>query len=230
MPFGALYLLLKLRRVHLARDVLALLAPYLVVEEHEGVLQLAEARARAPGGLVREDEVCVESDRADFQLAHLALEGEQTRALFGDGRSARRDQLAADDALAARRHAHLARRQRQEHRLFESVGHARVHLARQRARENRADLARRSEQIRDAHVRADFNLNSVGYGVHSARDGTRSAGRGVNFVSVGIHFIVDGVSFVGERRAAGRVFGVVYFGSAVQTGDEERCAACARRL
>ncbi|PYS98639.1 MAG: hypothetical protein DMF65_10115 [Acidobacteria bacterium] len=84
--------------------------------------------------------------------------------------------------------------------------------------------------FRDAHVRADFNLNSVGYGVHSARDGTRSAGRGVNFVSDGIHFIVDGVSFVGERRAVGRVVRLVYFGSAVQTGDEERCAARARRL
>ena len=98
--------------------MLALLAPDLVVEKHEGVFQLGQAVARAARGLFGEREVCAESDDADFQLAHLALEREQPRALLGDRRPARRDELPADDELALGGHARLTRRERPRHRLL----------------------------------------------------------------------------------------------------------------
>ncbi len=106
----ALDLLRQLRGVEFARDLLALLAPDGVVQQNVGVFQFAEARARARCRLIGEDEVGLEYDSARAQFAHLALEGQKARAVLGDERPARREDLTADGPLAFRRHAHLLSR------------------------------------------------------------------------------------------------------------------------
>src|ERR671920_645619 len=130
------------------RDLLALDAPYLVVEQDEGVFQLAQARARGLRGLVCEDEVSFEPDHAHLKLAHLALEGEEPRAVLGHGRAARRDELARDDALALRGHAHPFAGQRQLDAALKRRGHPRAHLARERPAQHRRELPRRGSTRR----------------------------------------------------------------------------------
>ena len=156
----------------------ALLAPDLVYEEHEGVFQLGESPARQARGLVGEGEVCFESDHADFQLAHLALEGEQAGALLGDRGAARRDELPADDELARGGHARLAGAERQDHRLLQIPRDARARLARERAAQDLADLARRAEQVGDAQARVSVACPEVS---GERRGGALVCGGGVFF-------------------------------------------------